>query len=207
MLEQLKPSSRLFITKKGYKCYDPKNKKLYISRDVIFQEDELYYGKGKNELDNQGPSLEFNLIPISEPNNNEEEITQIEHEIEMDNEHGDVEEESDATEGQEIEPLEELPLRRSTREIQASTRLRDFITYKVSYPIQDYISYENISTNYKTFLTTISKGVEPHYQEAMQDPKWCKVMQEELNALEKNKTWEIVQLPKEKKARRVQMSL
>jgi hypothetical protein len=97
--------------------------------------------------------------------------------------------------------LEELPLRRSTREIQASTRLRDFITYKVSYPIQDYISYENISTNYKAFLTTISKGVEPiHYKEAMRDPKWCKAMQEGFNALEKkNKTCEIVQLPKEKR--------
>jgi hypothetical protein len=51
-----------------------KNKKLYVSRDVTFQEDELYYGKEKNELGNQGPSMEFNLIPISEPNNNEEEI-------------------------------------------------------------------------------------------------------------------------------------
>jgi hypothetical protein len=28
---------------KGYKCYDPINKKLYISRDVIFVENESFY--------------------------------------------------------------------------------------------------------------------------------------------------------------------
>jgi hypothetical protein len=75
------------------------------------------------------------LIPISEPNNNDEEISQIENEMEMENENEDVDGEIDLIEGQEIENLEELPLRRSTREIQFSTRLRDFITYKVRYPI------------------------------------------------------------------------
>jgi hypothetical protein len=49
------------------------------------------------------------LIPISESNNNEEEITQIENEIEMENGHEDVEGEIDLTEGHVVQTLEELP--------------------------------------------------------------------------------------------------
>jgi hypothetical protein len=49
-------------------------------------------------------------------------------------------------------------------------------------------------------LTVISKEVEPNtYQEALINPVWCKAMQEEIKSLEKNETWIIVQLPKEKK--------
>jgi hypothetical protein len=34
---------------------------------------------------------------------------------------------------------------------------------------------------------------------AISDPKWREAMQEEMRALPKNKTWELVQLPSEKK--------
>jgi hypothetical protein len=48
-----------------------------------------------------------------------------------------------------------------------------------------------------TFITSISKEQEPsNFVEAIKNPKWCKAMQEELSALEKNKTWEIVNIPK-----------
>lgn len=33
----------------------------------------------------------------------------------------------------------------------------------------------------------------------MEDPKWTKVMNEDMEALQKNATWELVSLPKEKK--------
>jgi hypothetical protein len=48
--------------------------------------------------------------------------------------------------------LENLPLRRSTRIPQHSTRLRDFVTYKVQYSIQDFLSYKKITPEYKVFL-------------------------------------------------------
>jgi hypothetical protein len=81
---------------------------------------------------------------------------------------------------------EEMSLRRSNRQSQFSTRLRDYITYSVNYSIQDYISYNNVSHNHYTFITALSKIEEPtNYEMARNDPKWCKTMGEEIYALEK----------------------
>jgi hypothetical protein len=43
-------------------------------------------------------------------------------------------------------------------------------------------------------LTSISKEQESKkFQEAITNPDWLKAMKEELKALEKNKTWEIIE--------------
>jgi hypothetical protein len=55
------------------------------------------------------------------------------------------------------EIIEKIPLRRSTREIQPSTNLRDFVTYKVYYPLQNFISYTNISKYHRAFLMSIKR--------------------------------------------------
>ena len=91
-------------------------------------------------------------------------------------------------------------LRRSTRQLQPSTRLKNYVTYSVKYPIQDYISYPNVSKEHYGFITSLSKIYEPtSYEIAQSDPKWCKAMDEELHALEKNQTWELCALPHGKK--------
>jgi hypothetical protein len=74
------------------------------------------------------------------------------------------------------------------------------VTYKVTYPIQNFISYDQISAKHKAFLTSLSQQEEPkHFQEALSQPVWCEAMKEELRALEKNNTWVIMSLPKDKK--------
>ena len=92
-------------------------------------------------------------------------------------------------------------LRRSIRSIRPPQRLQDFVTYHATtYPIENYMSYNNISSNYCAYLSSISNQNEPsNYQEAIENPLWKKAMEEELRALEKNKTWTIVKLPLDKK--------
>jgi hypothetical protein len=77
-------------------------------------------------------------------------------------------------------------LRRSTRQTRASIRLKDFTTYTVQYPIQDYVSYKNISKEHYAFVNVISTMEEPAtFEKAKQDPEWCNAMEEELHVLEK----------------------
>jgi hypothetical protein len=68
-------------------------------------------------------------------------------------------EEEEEDEDENIE--EETMVRRSTRPTQPSTRLRDYVTHKVRYPIENFISYKNISKEHHAFLSSISKMEEP----------------------------------------------
>jgi Reverse transcriptase (RNA-dependent DNA polymerase) len=97
------------------------------------------------------------------------------------------------------EIIEKAPLRRSTRVSQPPTKMRDYITYKVRYPIENFISYENITKEYKAYLASIKNNESKSFGEAISQPVWYKAMREELDALEKNETWEIINLPNGKK--------
>jgi hypothetical protein len=98
------------------------------------------------------------------------------------------------------ESTQHLNLRRSSRTTQQSTRLNDFITYSVKYPIEEQVRYNKISKNFRTFLTCIEKPSEPiSFEEASKSEIWVKAMREEINAMNKNHTWDIVPLPIGKK--------
>lgn len=69
-----------------------------------------------------------------------------------------------------------------------------------NHPIQHVYTHEHISDHYKAFLSAIDGLQEPtNYHEAEVSPIWRKAMSEELSALIRNGTWEIVPLPKGKK--------
>ena len=42
-------------------------------------------------------------------------------------------------------------------------------------------------------------SIPSHFQEALEDPKWKYALIEEIKALQKNSTWEMVELPMGKK--------
>jgi hypothetical protein len=68
--------------------------------------------------------------------------------------------------------------------------------YSDEHDIANYVSYTSLSPSYKTFIASLQSVVIPRdWKAAKQDPKWHEAMREELNALEKNKTWELVHLP------------
>ena len=68
------------------------------------------------------------------------------------------------------------------------------------HPINRYVSYSRLSPNYKAFLADLDTVKIPkNIEEALSDPKWRKAVECELQALQKNETWSIVQLLKRKK--------
>ena len=60
----------------------------------------------------------------------------------------------------------------------------------------EYLAQMALAFNASLYSNKIPRNVE----EALQDPKWKKAMEEEISALLKNETWEKCELPKGKKA-------
>lgn len=63
----------------------------------------------------------------------------------------------------------------------------------------NYVCYDNVSAAYKAYLSKFSTDIEPKtFEEAVQDSRWLDAMQQEIQALEENGTWKIIELPKGK---------
>ena len=92
------------------------------------------------------------------------------------------------------------PRRNPMRVRQPPTRLQDFVTYKPTHPISNYVSYKRVTPTHAAFLSTISSYSEPqNFHEANSQEVWKEAMQEELKALDQHNTWSITKLPKGKK--------
>jgi len=89
-----------------------------------------------------------------------------------------------------------IALRKSTRINAGVPRPR----YGFEDDISNYVSYASLSPSYKSFLASLQLVQIPKdWKEAKHNPKWKEAMLEELAALEKNKTWDLVPLPIGKK--------
>ncbi|RVW42603.1 Retrovirus-related Pol polyprotein from transposon TNT 1-94 [Vitis vinifera] len=68
------------------------------------------------------------------------------------------------------------------------------------YPIANYVSTKKLNEPLKTFVHNISGcHVPTRVEEALGDPKWTQAIKDEIEALMKNKTWNLVPLPEGKK--------
>ncbi|KAL0550799.1 hypothetical protein IC582_009862 [Cucumis melo] len=65
------------------------------------------------------------------------------------------------------------------------------------HPICNYVSYDNLSPQFRAFTASLDSTIIPkNIYTALECPKWKNVVMEEMKALEKNRTWEICALPK-----------
>nr|AFP55546.1 gag-pol polyprotein [Rosa rugosa] len=95
-------------------------------------------------------------------------------------------------------PTKILPSR-STRG-QPPKHYEPTLSAKAKYPVAKYVSTHRLSKPYAAFVNQLSSVSLPSkVQDAMKDEKWMKAMTVEMDALEKNCTWELVSLPQGKK--------
>jgi Reverse transcriptase (RNA-dependent DNA polymerase)/Integrase core domain len=70
----------------------------------------------------------------------------------------------------------------------------------VKYPITKYVTTRSLPKILNNFVAQLSsESVPERLEEACKEKKWIEAMNSEMNALEKNKTWDLVDLPKGKK--------
>jgi hypothetical protein len=165
----------------GYRLYDPVEKKLVRSRDVVFMEDQTIHDIEKTEK--VVPQYSDGLIDLDSTSLTDL-PAQVEHDVQNDYQGpGDTDvplhdESHDQLPVPEIPP--DVPLRRSTRDRHPSTR----------YSVDEYV--------------LLTDGGEPEcYAEAMEDEhksEWVDAMQDEMKSLHDNHTFDLVKLPKGKRA-------
>lgn len=92
------------------------------------------------------------------------------------------------------------PIPLSFTDLDVPVAIRKGVRNCTKHPIAKYLSYHRLSEKYKAFTTNISHLFIPrNIQEALGHSEWKSAVYEEMRALQKNKTWEIVDLPREKK--------
>ncbi|RVX02081.1 Copia protein [Vitis vinifera] len=74
--------------------------------------------------------------------------------------------------------------------------LRKGVRRCTDHPIGNYVTYEGLSPSYRAFATSLDDTQVPNtIQEALKISEWKKAVQDEIDALEKNGTWTITNLP------------
>ncbi|MCH81290.1 copia-type polyprotein, partial [Trifolium medium] len=165
---------------KAYKLYDPTTKKIIISRDVVFEE-----SKGWNWSSDQKSKV------ISEDLVDDEEISDIPVEnVSINEEEHDGQEENvdnvvvdDSTSASENEE----GARSLTRIRKPSVRLEGFVTGREA--------EESDEEDLNNFAIFKSEDDPVDYDEAAKLEIWRKAMDAEIEAIEKNDTWELTTLP------------
>ena len=76
------------------------------------------------------------------------------------------------------------------------------------HPLSNFLSYHRLCHQYKAFTIHLSSNSVPkNVQEGLCDSQWKKAINEEMKALYKNETWDIVIFPKKKKIRGMQVGV
>lgn len=95
-------------------------------------------------------------------------------------------------------PRKQLPPRQN-RGIPKSTYEPE-ISSRARYPINHYVSNHRLLESNQALVNQLSiVSIPNNVQEALMDPRWREAMNEEMNSLKKNNTWELVDYPPGKK--------
>lgn len=175
------------IEHKGYRCWDPYSKRLRISRHVIFWEHKMFSSMSQFHL-TSAPTLSFftdpsvELFPDESNNSSPDELPcTISPEVPapaLDPTATLSNNPTVVSPSTSFDLPPDPPLRRSSRVTEIPLRL------------QDYHCFSAILSHYEP----------SSYHEACSNPLWQQAMIDELQALDETHTWDLVDLPLNKKA-------
>jgi len=97
-------------------------------------------------------------------------------------------------------PLPSAPLlRQSIRHKASPSYLQNYVCntlHSTTYPISNYLNHNKLSTNHSSFVLSLHTHIEPKtYVEDGKLDCWKQAMQVKLLALEKTRTWKLIDLP------------
>lgn len=139
---------------KAYKLYNPNTKKIIISRDVVFDDENIWEW---SDNDNQQIGADFD----------------------------------DENQDEEQQPPAENPLP-AAKESERPQRIRRRPAWMEEYEVSGIDQTDDPLTHFVLF----SDCDPTTFEEAVKEAKWRTAMDEEIAAVERNNTWELMELPK-----------
>lgn len=166
---------------KAYRLYNPSSRRIIVSRDVIFSENECWNWKGASQVENRSSGM-FNLtwgvtndegygpFTISNQQASNTQTAEVTESVGVETEHAEEETEHDTTQGP----------RRSTRETRMPTHFKDYVL---------------IADTECEMLLLILNDEPINYKEASKDKRWKDACVHEIDSINKNETWILVEKP------------
>ncbi|XP_075077902.1 uncharacterized protein LOC142164245 [Nicotiana tabacum] len=200
--------------KKGYKLLDLQSKTIFISRNVVFYEDIFPFSSLSLEPpifpkefstihDQTHPFPQYDNQPSSEPDLNPSPSLSITSPRKAPTSSA-ISRFNSSLSSILVQP----ELRRSTREHNPPSYLIDYVCNAVyltdltnscfATPVSPTtMTFTDLSPSNQSLLNSISHIIEPiSFSQAVLHPSWQDAMATELQALETNQTWEVVELPR-----------
>ncbi|GKA60702.1 ribonuclease H-like domain-containing protein [Tanacetum coccineum] len=142
--------------------------------------------------------------------------TRLKQSSDIDQESIQIGEEEDFSKGNNFEHFEALnllfntkestgesnTLRRSSRQSKLPPKLNDYVpNSKTRYDLDKFVNHTWLSAENCSFVANVNKIFKPKsYEEAALDKNWVQAMNEETQALYENNTWDLVELPRNRRA-------
>ncbi|KAK8951032.1 hypothetical protein KSP39_PZI004596 [Platanthera zijinensis] len=198
-------------TTKGYRCYHPPTHRYYCTVDVTFREGESYFGPRQGEISTDDETIESPLpivvtsSPIVVTSSPSSAAAPIESSLPIVSTSAPPilytysRRPKTDEQGQSVD-VSPVPVTASSPDSEDDLHIPLAQLFgkqgSTKYPIANYISYSHLSPAHKAFISSLSSIMIPKtWQEAIQVPEWKQAMEEELRALHKNNTWQLVDLP------------
>ena len=215
---------------KGYKIYDIETRKIIVSRDAFFLEsffpfknttttESLHWDEPTRFYDGPQPippgqteksHVEVEQATVCEENTTTQQENESSIELNNDLNLGLENQNEPTVSHDEPEPREKRtrsqPAHFSDYAVDLPPSLKGSQpdsdqAHSTVHPLSHFVSYDKFSHSHKAFLTAIDSTDEPScFAQATQDERWREAMQQEIKALEKNKTWTLEELPEGKRA-------
>ena len=174
---------------KGFVLFDIHSREIFISRHVSFHENVLPYTQNPSSTthDWQYFTPSPSKVPLSSIDQSPSPSLPIIDDI------------FPPTSSSSVPNDVPVSPRKSTRTRNAPFHLQDYVcnnSHTSTYPLSNYISYNNVSANHASFVLSLQTHPEPNtYAEASKHDCWKQARQVELLAFEKTGTWDIVDVP------------